>query len=163
MVFVFGVDVPLVELIFVLTLVMILLFGMLVYLIVSQVRLTRVLRAIMKKEGLELDGLKVIRKENRDEIRMLRSVKNDLDKMAYAKSLSMRPSSAKIEKPLKKSKALKRKAKTKKAGAGEGVYLDLGKKEPKRGSGPSAKKLVVVEGSSKDKAKEKDEKVYEAY
>jgi hypothetical protein len=163
MVFVFGVDVPLVELIFVLTLIMILLFGMLVYLIVSQVRLTRVLNAILDKEGLELKGLKVIRKENQDEIKLLRTVRSDLDKMAYAKALSAKEQAKKkpARKKKKPARAAKKAVKPKKTKK-KAKPLKTRAKVPLKSGTVVAKNLVVVQGTAKP-PEEKPKKVYEAY
>ena len=74
MVLVFGIDVPLVELIFVLTLVLFLLLGLLIYLVVNQVKLNKRLELILRKENLELKDLKRIKKGERTEVSLLRRI-----------------------------------------------------------------------------------------
>ncbi|MEE9525620.1 MAG: hypothetical protein V3V78_03385 [Candidatus Woesearchaeota archaeon] len=74
MVFVFGIDIPLVELIFVLTLILILLFSILIYLVISQSKLNKRLKEILGKENLELRGLKSIDEKERTEIGLLRRI-----------------------------------------------------------------------------------------
>ena len=83
MVFVFGIDIPLVELIFVLTLLLIVLFGLMVYIIIKQHRLNQRLGIILSKENLELDSLKKITKEEETEAKLLAAIRNELDKLAY--------------------------------------------------------------------------------
>lgn len=83
MVFVFGIDVPLVELIFVLTLILAVLFGILVYLLINQIRLHKLLEKILGKEDMELKGLKEINQEEKNELKVLRGLKKELDKLLY--------------------------------------------------------------------------------
>ncbi|MBW2997197.1 hypothetical protein KY349_02545 [Candidatus Woesearchaeota archaeon] len=90
MVFVFGIDIPLVELIFVLTLILILLFGLMIYLIISQVRLNRMLEKVLANEDIELKNLKEMRQEERDELRLLRLVRAELDKLIHGKEYGKR-------------------------------------------------------------------------
>ena len=71
MVFVFGIDVPLVELIFVLTLILILLFALLIYVVIIQNKLNRRLKEVLKKENQELVGLKHIEDKETHEISLL--------------------------------------------------------------------------------------------
>ena len=84
MVFVFGIDVPLVELIFVLTLILAVLFGILVYMLVNQIKLHSLLEMVLRKEDIELKGLKEINSEEKKELNVLRSVKKELDKLLYS-------------------------------------------------------------------------------
>lgn len=85
MVFVFGVDVPLVELMFVLTLVLILLFGLIIYMLISQVRLHRMLQKVLANEDAELRNLREMRQEEKDELSLLRLVRAELDKLIHGK------------------------------------------------------------------------------
>ncbi|MFH1682518.1 MAG: hypothetical protein ABIA37_01855 [Candidatus Woesearchaeota archaeon] len=86
MVFVFGIDVPLVELIFILTLILALLFGILVYLLINQINLHKMLQTVLRKEDIELKGLKEIGDEEKSELRMLRGLKAELDKLLYGEA-----------------------------------------------------------------------------
>ena len=83
MVFVFGIDIPLVEMIFVLTLVLIGLFGLMIYIIIKQYRLNQRLGIILNKENIELSNLKDIRKEEKTEARLLGNIRNEIDKLIY--------------------------------------------------------------------------------
>lgn len=83
MVFVFGIDIPLVELIFVLTLILLGLFGLMIYIIIKQYKLNQRLGIILNKENVELSNLKDIRKEEKTEARLLTTIRNELDKMIY--------------------------------------------------------------------------------
>ncbi|MBU0460421.1 MAG: hypothetical protein KJ597_06370 [Nanoarchaeota archaeon] len=68
MVFVFGIDIPLVEMIFVLTLILIVLLGLLVYLVIGQFRLKRDWSIMIKQENVthqELDLEKNKRKRKK--------------------------------------------------------------------------------------------------
>lgn len=83
MVFVFGIDVPLVELIFILTLILALLFGIIVYMLINQINLHKMLQNVLRKEDIELKGLKEISQEEKSELKILRELKADLDKLLY--------------------------------------------------------------------------------
>ena len=83
MVFVFGVDIPLVEMVFVLTLVLILLFVLLIYIMISQHKLNKLLSSVAYKANLELGTLKKINVEEKEEMRLLRFIRSELDKMLY--------------------------------------------------------------------------------
>jgi len=85
MVFVFGIDIPLVELIFVLTLVLIGLFGLMIYIIIKQYKLNERLEIVLSKENIELDSLKHITEEEKTEARLLRAIRAELDKLIYGK------------------------------------------------------------------------------
>ena len=87
MVFVFGIDLPLVELIFVLTLMLIGLFGLLVYIIIKQRQLNERLEEILSKENVELKSLKTISKEEKSETKLLRIIRTELDKLIYGEAL----------------------------------------------------------------------------
>ena len=86
MVFVFGIDLPLVELIFVLTIVLILLFGLQIYLIVSQYLLNEKLKTVIRKEDVELKRLNTLNKEEKSELTLLRTIRHELDKLLYVKT-----------------------------------------------------------------------------
>jgi hypothetical protein len=86
MVFVFGIDIPLVELIFVLTLVLIGLFGLMIYIIIKQHKLNKRLEIILNKENIELDSLKDITEEEKTEAKLLRAIRAELDKLIYGKA-----------------------------------------------------------------------------
>jgi hypothetical protein len=85
MVFVFGIDIPLVELIFVLTLVLILLFVLMIYLTISQIRLNRLLKQVLANENIELKDLRDITAEEKDELELLRLVRSELEKLVHGK------------------------------------------------------------------------------
>ncbi|MBU0456943.1 MAG: hypothetical protein ABH824_02665 [Nanoarchaeota archaeon] len=86
MVFVFGIDVPLVEMIFVLTIILVVLLGLLIYLVIGQVKLKRELKTVINKENVELKGLKEIQGEEKDELGLLRTMRSEMDKLLYAKA-----------------------------------------------------------------------------
>ncbi|MBW2966598.1 hypothetical protein KY342_05830 [Candidatus Woesearchaeota archaeon] len=90
MVFVFGVDIPLVELIFVLTLVLIALFGLMIYIIIKQRQLNERLETVLDKENIELKSLKDISKEEKIEARLLRVIRTELEKLIYGEAYSKR-------------------------------------------------------------------------
>ena len=90
MVFVFGVDIPLVEMIFVLTVALIILLGIIIYMIISQVRLHNMLQKVLANEDTELKNLRDLRQEERDEIRLLRLVRTELDKLIHGKEYGKR-------------------------------------------------------------------------
>lgn len=85
MVFVFGIDIPLVELVFVLTLVLCLLLVLIIYLTVNQFRLNRHLKQILANENIELKDLRDMQEEEKDEIELLRMVRGELDKLVHGK------------------------------------------------------------------------------
>ncbi|MBW2996684.1 hypothetical protein KY332_05300 [Candidatus Woesearchaeota archaeon] len=74
MVFVFGIDIPLVEMIFVLTLILVLLLALLIYVVVILNKLNERLKEILRKENLELRGLKTIEEKEQTEIGLLRKI-----------------------------------------------------------------------------------------
>jgi len=74
MVFVFGIDIPLVELIFVLTLVLALLLALLIYIVINQMKLNKRLKQIFEKENTELRDLKSIEDKEKTEIGLLRRI-----------------------------------------------------------------------------------------
>jgi len=112
MVFVFGVDIPLVELIFVLTVVLILLFGFMIYLVIGQVKLRRKLRTVIYKENIELRDLRKLQIEERDELKLLRIIRAELDKLLYSRHLRLKAKKAEKQKPkVKKIKKVKIKKK----------------------------------------------------
>ncbi|MBW2981885.1 hypothetical protein KY343_03325 [Candidatus Woesearchaeota archaeon] len=86
MVFVFGIDIPLVELIFVLTLVLIGLFALMIFIIIRQNRLNKRLESILSKENLELTSLKKITKEEETEANLLRAIRTELDRVVYGEA-----------------------------------------------------------------------------
>jgi hypothetical protein len=86
MVFVFGVDIPLVELIFVLTLTLLGLLGLLIYIVIKQNKINKRLKLIIDKENIELKGLKNIGEEEKDELRLLRFIRTELDKLIYGEA-----------------------------------------------------------------------------
>jgi len=87
MVFVFGIDIPLVELIFVLTLILIGLFGLLIYVTIKQHQLNKRLESILSKENTELKSLKEISHEEKSELKLLRFIRTELDKLIYGEEL----------------------------------------------------------------------------
>jgi hypothetical protein len=74
MVFVFGIDIPLVELIFVLTLILVLLLAFLIYVVIIQTKLNKRLKEILAKENLELRGLQSIEEKETTEISLLNRI-----------------------------------------------------------------------------------------
>jgi len=86
MVFVFGIDIPLVEMIFVLTLALLLLLGLLIYVVIVLRKLTKTLETILRKENLELRGLKDITEEEKEEAHLLRVIRTELDKIVYSQA-----------------------------------------------------------------------------
>ena len=90
MVFVFGVDIPLVELIFVLVLVLIALVALMIYVIIKQNRLNQRLEVVLDKENMELDSLKKITKEEETESNLLRVIRSELDKLVYGEAYGKR-------------------------------------------------------------------------
>lgn len=114
MVFVFGIDIPLVELIFVLTLVLVLLFALLIYIMVRQSQLNKRLMVILDKENAELDNLKGITEEEKTEAKLLGSIRAELDKLVYGQKVASErkdPLLKKAKKTAKKSKPKASKAK----------------------------------------------------
>lgn len=100
MVFVFGIDIPLVELIFVLTLTLIGLLGMLIYVVIKQHQLNKRLEIVLSKENVELKSLKDISKEEKSELKLLRLIRTELSQLLYSEEFYK-----KIESLLKKKKA----------------------------------------------------------
>ena len=140
MVFVFGVDIPLVELIFVLTLVLIALFGLMIYIIIKQRRLNERLESVLDKENIELRSLKDISREEKTEARLLRVIRTELEKLIYGEVYSKR-----IEALIKSKgkKKVKEKEKIQKlAGAfwKEIIKVSRGKKASK--TKPKTKKII---------------------
>jgi hypothetical protein len=86
LVFVFGIDIPLVELVFILTLGLITLCGLLVYIIVKQHQLNQRIEKILGKENLELSSLKMVAKEEKIEANLLRAIRAELDKLVYGEA-----------------------------------------------------------------------------
>ena len=86
MVFVFGIDIPLVELVFLLTLGLIVLCGLLVYIIIKQNQLNKRIDTILGKENLELSSLKKVAKEEKIEANLLRAIRSELDKLVYGEA-----------------------------------------------------------------------------
>ncbi len=95
MVFIFGVDIPLVELIFVLTLILIGLLALLIYLVVSQTKLNKRLKEILAKENLELKDLSNIEEKEKAEISLLRRI---LDIMAPRRVIKRKTEEKKSQK-----------------------------------------------------------------
>ena len=81
MVFIFGIDIPLVELIFVMTTVLVALLVLIIYDIVNQNKLNKLLVSVLGKENLELRNLKRISEEEMKEARSLRLISKDLDRL----------------------------------------------------------------------------------
>lgn len=90
MVFVFGIDIPLVELIFVLTLVLVVLFALMLYVMIKQHRLNKNLNSVLTKENLELKNLRDIVQEEKTEARLLSVIRNELDKLIYGEAYGKR-------------------------------------------------------------------------
>ena len=90
MVFVFGVDIPLVELIFILVLILIALIALMIYVIIKQNRLNQRLEVVLDKENMELDSLKKISKEEETESNLLRAIRSELDKLVYGEAYGKR-------------------------------------------------------------------------
>lgn len=100
MVFVFGVDIPLVEVLFVLALVLMFLLALLIIVIVNQHRINqrlkllvseertelKDLRLLTKEEKEELEDLQDIRKEEKEEIGLLEDIRKELDKILAQQS-----------------------------------------------------------------------------
>ena len=107
MVFVFGIDIPLVELIFVLTLILVLLFALLIYIMVKQNQLNNRLAVILDKENIELDNLKEITKEEKTEAKLLGAIRTELDKLVYGQKVATK----KVDKAIKKVGKTPKKAK----------------------------------------------------
>ncbi|MBU0470606.1 MAG: hypothetical protein KJ984_03970 [Nanoarchaeota archaeon] len=107
MVFVFGVDIPLVEMIFVLTIILVILLGLLIYLVIGQVKLKRELKIVISKENVELGDLKEIQEEEKGNIGLLRAIKSELDKLLYSR-LQRAPKEVKVVKKKKKTTRKKR-------------------------------------------------------
>ncbi|MBD3248690.1 hypothetical protein GF336_01475 [Candidatus Woesearchaeota archaeon] len=108
MVFIFGMDVPLVELTFLLTIILILLAGLMIYTIILFVKLSKKLDSVVEKEKKELNILQKLEKGEKLETEALTNLKEKLDSLvtseAYAK---------KIESLLKKKKKSTEKEKVK--------------------------------------------------
>ncbi|MBU0469977.1 MAG: hypothetical protein KJ598_00620 [Nanoarchaeota archaeon] len=85
MVFIFGIDILLVEIIFVLTITLIVLLGLLIYLVIGQVKLKRELKKVISKENVELNALRKIEEEEKDNINLARTIKSELDKLLYSR------------------------------------------------------------------------------
>ncbi len=118
MVFVFGIDIPLVELIFVLTLILVLLFALLIYIVVRQNQLNNRLMIILDKENIELDNLKEITKEEKTEAKLLGAIRTELDKLVYGQKVNARKADKaikKVGKSVKKAKKASAKPKAKSA------------------------------------------------
>lgn len=81
MVFVFNMDVPLVELIFVLTIILSLLLIAIVFIISILYKLKKRLDAIFGQEASELTNLKRLEKEENQEIDLLKEIGRSLDKV----------------------------------------------------------------------------------
>lgn len=90
MVFVFGVDIPLVELMFFLVLILIALVALMIYIIIRQNRLNQRLEVVLDKENMELDNLKKITKEEQTEANLLRVIRSELDKLVYGEAYGKR-------------------------------------------------------------------------
>ena len=86
MVFVFGIDIPLVELVFILTLGLIALCGLLVYIIIKQRQLNQRIDKILIKESRELSSLQSVAKEEKIEANLLRAIRAELDKLVYGEA-----------------------------------------------------------------------------
>ena len=108
MVFIFGIDIPLVELIFVLTLILILLLALLIYLVVSQTRLNKRLKEILRKENLELKDLSNIEEKEKAEIGLLRRILNIMAPRRIIKKRPKRRKPKKRKKPKKRIRKVKR-------------------------------------------------------
>ena len=108
MVFVFGIDIPLVELIFVLTLVLILLFGFMVYLVISQIHLGRKLKMVINKEKTELNLLKNINVEEKRKLSLIAAIRAGLDRLFNR--TPKKKAKKKVVPRIKKRRAIKRAA-----------------------------------------------------
>lgn len=109
MVFVFGIDIPLVELIFVLTIILVLLFALLIYVAIILNKLNRLLHEILLKEDTELKGLQDIEDKEMEEISLLRQILLRLRNPFKSVSISK-----KIEKVQTHKRTRKRRKKAKK-------------------------------------------------
>ena len=86
--YVFGIDIPLVEFFLIITIFFAIMFVMLVYTIFEIIRINRRLRVLMKEEAVELRDLRALRKEL-DEIRdetgkdmqLLAGIRKELDEI----------------------------------------------------------------------------------
>ena len=126
MVFVFGIDVPLVELIFVLTLILILLFALLIYVVIIQSKLNKRLKEVLRKENLELRGLESIEDKESHEINLLNRLlfgmlpgkksSTTITKKTITEKTTKKPKKRKVKrkKPVKRRKPRKKPVKRRK-------------------------------------------------
>ena len=124
MVFVFGIDIPLVELIFVLTLILVLLLALLIYVVIIQNKLNKRLKEVLAKENLELRGLQSIEEKETTEIGLLNRIlygmlpggikKTVIKRRAAKKKIKKRRKPRKTRRKPRKKRVVRKKTVTKK-------------------------------------------------
>lgn len=86
MVFVFGLDVPLVEMMFVLTVVLVILLAIMIFQIIELLSLKKDLKKLVKKEEEEINILSKVQKTEEKEIKVLNNVQKKMNKIITSNS-----------------------------------------------------------------------------
>lgn len=86
MVFVFGLDVPLVEMMFVLTIVLVILLAIMIYQIIELLNLRKDLKKLVKKEEEDIKVLTKVEKAEEKEVKVLNNVQKKMNKIITSDS-----------------------------------------------------------------------------